>query len=377
MDNAATTRISRCALRAMEEAAFNCFGNPSARHSYGREAEKVIREARRAVAELMNADPSEVYFTGGGSESDNTILRGAVLSMKKKGKHVITTAIEHHAVLHTLEDMQENGIAGITMLPVRENGIIDPEEIRKAIRPDTVLVSVMFANNETGAVQPIRPIGALCRQRGVLFHTDAVQAYSHIPIDVRDMNIDFLALAGHKMHAPKGIGAMYIRKGIQIPPLIRGGGQEHGMRAGTENVPGIAALGAAAREAAEQMESSAERQRVLRDYLIDDLTRNIPGCVLNGDRDRRLPNNVNVSFEGVTGQNLVAALDLRGIAVSAGSACTAGSVEPSHVLMGMGLSRERALGALRLTISGETTEKEVREVSAVLQEVVRQLRGKS
>ena len=378
LDNAATTKVLPEVVEAMLPYYTEYYGNPSSFHSFAREAHKGLDEARRTVARCLNAaEPSEIVFTGGGSEGDNMILRGAAKAYIRKGKHFITTAIEHHAILHTLGAMEAEGIAEVTYLPVDEYGLVTPEQVKEAIRPDTVLVSVMFANNEVGTIEPIKEIGAVCREAGVLFHTDAVQAAGHVPVDVQDMNIDLLTLTAHKFHGPKGVGAVYIRKGVRMPALVQGGAQENKKRAGTENVPGIVGLAKALEYQTEHLEENLTKVTLLRDKLINGIEEKIPYSELNGHRTKRLPNNVNFCLRYIESESVLLWLDMNGIAGSSGSACTSGSLDPSHVLLAMGVSHEAANGSLRLTLSEFTTEQEIDRVLEVLPEIVQRLRDMS
>ena len=373
-DNAATTKMSRTAIETMVRCAEETYGNPSSLYTIGQKAKEVLEKARADVASVINAQPREIYFTSGGSEADNQALRSAaVLGSRKGKKHIISTAFEHHAVLHTLKKLESEGYE-VTLLPVHENGIVVPEELEAAIRPDTCLVSVMFANNEIGTVQPIRELGAICRAHGVIFHTDAVQAVGHLPIDVESDNIDMLSASAHKFHGPKGSGFLYVRKGIVLNNLIEGGAQERGKRAGTENVPGIAAMAAALKEAADSMEPNAQRISAMRDRLIAGLFK-IPHSALNGDAERRLPGNVNFCFEGIEGESLLLLLDDRGISASSGSACTSGSLDPSHVLLAIGRVHDVAHGSLRLTLGEDATEEEVDYIIESVSAVVEHLRS--
>lgn len=357
-DNAATTKMSKTVIETMAECMENIYGNPSSLHTPGQRAAEVLAGARESVAVLLGAEPKEITFTSGGSEADNQAIRSAALWGKRKGKmHLISTAFEHHAVLHTLKRLEEEGFA-VTLLPVYEDGFVRPGDVRAALREDTALVSVMFANNEIGTIQPVREIGAICREAGVVFHTDAVQAAGHLHIDVEEMNIDMLSLSAHKFCGPKGVGALYVRKGIPLFPLIEGGAQERGRRAGTENIPGIVGMAKALAAAAEKMEEHGAYERKLRDALIAGLSK-IPHARLNGDAAGRLPGNVSFCFEGIEGESLLLLLDARGIAASSGSACTSGSLDPSHVLLAIGLPHEVAHGSLRLTLSSENTMEEV------------------
>lgn len=377
LDNAATTKVRDEVVEAMLPYFTEYFGNPSSLHLFAREAGKGLDTARAQVAKALNAKPEEIIFTGGGSESDNMVLRGIPEAYKKKGKHVITSAVEHHAVLHTLEAMEKEGRVEVTYLPVDEYGMVTAEQVEKAIRPDTVLVSIMFANNEVGTIMPIEQIGETCKKHGVLFHTDAVQAVGHVPVDVEKMHIDLLSLSGHKFHGPKGVGALYVRKGVRIPALILGGAQERRKRAGTENVPGIVGTGKAIELATAELEDNAAKMKVLRDRLIFGIPARIPDVKLNGHPTERLPNNVNFSIRFIEGESILLMLDLNGIAASSGSACTSGSLDPSHVLLAMGLSHEVAHGSLRLTLSEFTTPEEIDYVLDTLPPIVEKLRAMS
>ena len=373
-DNAATTKMSRTAIRTMIPYMEEIYGNPSSLYTIGQQAKEALEEARSQVAKVINADPKEILFTSGGSEADNQALRtGAALGKKKGKKHIISTAFEHHAILHTLKRLEEEGFE-VTLLPVHENGIVDVGELEAAIREDTCLVSVMFANNEIGTIQPIPEIGEICRKHGVLFHTDAVQAVGHLPIDVKAMNIDMLSASAHKFHGPKGTGFLYAKKGILLTNLIEGGAQEKGKRAGTENVPGIMAMAAALTEANSNMARNAEHVSALRDRLIAGL-REIPHCALNGDEKNRLPGNVSFCFEGIEGESLLLLLDDKGISASSGSACTSGSLDPSHVLLAIGRVHDVAHGSLRLSLGEDITEEEVDYIIKSVKEVVEYLRS--
>lgn len=374
MDNAATTATRPEVLEAMMPYFTQFYGNPSSIHSFGRDARRALENARKQVAAALNCEPREVYFTAGGSESDNWAIRCAL--QNKKGKHIITSAIEHHAVLHTCEYMEKQGYE-VTYLPVDEYGIVSVEDVKKAIRPDTALITIMAANNEIGTIQPIAEIGKIAKEAGILFHTDAVQAIGAIPVDVKEWNVDMLSLSGHKFHAPKGVGALYIRKGIRISNLIYGGAQERGLRAGTENLPSIVGLGKAIELAVAELPEYAERMTALRDKLIDGILNSIPDVQLNGHRTQRLPGNVNVSVRYVEGEALLMRLDLAGIAASSGSACTSGSLDPSHVLLAIGLPHEIAHGSLRLSLGNETTEEDVDYVIETLPNIVNTLRSMS
>ena len=375
-DNAATTPIRPEVYDAMRPYIESCYGNPSSVYKLARESKKAIDLARKQVADAINADSGEIFFTGCGSESDNWAIKGVALALKDKGKHIITTNIEHHAILHTCEFLEENGYE-VTYIPVDEYGMVSTDDIKKAIRPDTILVSVMTANNEIGTIEPIKEIGAVCREKGVYFHTDAVQAVGHIKIDVKEMNIDLLSLSGHKIGAPKGIGALYIRKGVKIKNLIHGGQQEKGKRAGTENVIGIVALGKAIELAVSEMEDTTERLKYLRDKIINGVLKNIEYSRLNGHPEERLPGNVNISFEFIEGESMLLMLDAKGICASSGSACTSGSLDPSHVLLAIGLPHEKAHGSLRISLGYQNTEEEVDKLLEVLPPIVQRLREMS
>ena len=373
-DNAATTRMSEKAIQAMVSVLREDYGNPSSLYSLGQKAKETLEDARGRIAGIIGAQPREILFTSGGSEADNQAIRTAAELGRKKGKkHIISTAFEHHAVLHTLEKLEKEGFE-VTLLDVHGDGIVRPEELESAIREDTCLVTVMYANNEIGTLQPIGEIGRICRQRGVLFHTDAVQAVGHVPIDVEKECIDLLSASAHKFHGPKGTGFLYARKGIRLETLIEGGAQEGGKRAGTENVPGIAAMAVALEEAAGNMESAAAKLTTRRDQLIRGLSA-IPHSALNGDPVRRLPGNVSFCFEGVEGEALLLLLDDRGIAASSGSACTSGSLDPSHVLLAIGRVHDVAHGSLRLSIGEDLTEAEAEEIIRAVAETVTYLRG--
>lgn len=375
-DNAATTQMSRTAIDAMLPYMERIYGNPSSLYTIGQEAAEALLQARTVMAKYLGCEAREITFTSGGSEADNqALLTGATLGEKKGKKHIISTAIEHHAILHMLKRLGKQGFE-ITLLDVPENGIISAEQVRNAIRDDTCLVTVMYANNEIGTIQPIAEIGAVCKEKDVLFHTDAVQAAGHLPIDVKKENIDMLSLSAHKFHGPKGVGALYVRKGVPLTNLIEGGGQERGKRAGTENVPGIMSMAAAFEEACENMEKNAVKVAALRDKLIAGLAR-IPHSVLNGDPLQRLPGNVNFCFEGIEGESLLLLLDERGISASSGSACTSGSLDPSHVLLAIGRPHEIAHGSLRLSLSENSTEAEVDYILKAVPEVVDYLRKMS
>lgn len=375
-DNAATTPVRKEVYEEILPYFMQYYGNASSVYTIARESKKALEKAREQVAKVLNAEPSEIYFTAGGSESDNMALKGVAEALEKKGKHIITTKIEHHAILHTCEYLEERGFE-VTYLPVDEYGKISLEELKKAIRNDTILISVMFANNEIGTIQPIAEIGAIAKERGIYFHTDAVQAVGHVKIDVQKMNIDLLSLSGHKLCGPKGIGAIYIRKGINIKPLIHGGAQEKRRRAGTENIAGIVGLGKAIELAEKEMEENTKKLIYLRDKLIQGILEKIPYSKLNGHPTDRLPGNCNVSFEFIEGESMLLLLDSKGIAASSGSACTSGSLDPSHVLLAIGLPHEKAHGSLRLTLEYYNTEEEVDKVLKELPDIVSRLREMS
>jgi cysteine desulfurase len=375
-DNAATTAMSKAAIDAMTPAMHQLYGNPSSLHQKGREANYALMDARETVARCLNAQPREIYFTGCGTESDNwAITEGARLGAEQGKKHIISDPIEHHAVLHTLAKLEKQGFE-VTYLPVHEDGVVRLEDLAAAIRPDTCLVTIMFSNNEIGTVQPIREIGALCRERGVLFHTDAVQAVGHLPIDVAADNIDMLSLSGHKFHAPKGVGALYCKKSVPIRNFIEGGAQERGRRGGTEAIPAILAMAAAMKDSCEHMEENMARVSAMRDKLIDGLSK-IPRSRCNGSPDHRAPGLVSFCFEGIEGESLLLRLDLAGICASSGSACTSGSLDPSHVLLALGMPHEIAHGSLRLSLSEYNTMEEVDYILQQVPEVVRTLRQMS
>lgn len=374
-DNAATTPVSPTARRVYMETMDQSWGNPSSLHTTGQQAAEVLLRARQTVAQCLNAARErEITFTSGGSEADNqALLTGAMLGRKKGKTHIISTKFEHHAVLHGLKRLEKEGFT-VTLLDVGRKGLVTPEQVEAAITPETCMVSIMFANNEVGTIQPIAEIGAVCQKHGVLFHTDAVQAVGHVPIDVQAMHIDLLSLSGHKFGAPKGVGALYARTGVWLTNLIEGGAQERGKRAGTENVPGIAAMAAALQEVCSRMPETAARVTALRDRLLDGLSQ-IPMTLVNGDREHRLPGNVNVCFQGIEGESLLLLLDARGIEASSGSACTSGSLDPSHVLLALGLPHEVAHGSLRLTLSDENTEADVDYMLEQIPQVVSYLRS--
>lgn len=375
-DNAATTKLSETALQAMMPYLTDTFGNASSLYSLGQDAHHGVQAARTAVAAVLGADTNEIYFTSGGSEADNWAIKGVAELMAKKGKkHIITSAFEHHAVLHTVKKLEEQGFR-ITYLPVYENGIVKVEDVKNAICEDTALVTIMYANNEIGTIQPVAEIGAVCHEKGVLFHTDAVQAVGHVAIDVKAQNIDLMSMSAHKFHGPKGIGALYCKKGIRLPNLIEGGAQERGRRAGTEAVYAMAGMAAALTEANDALAQNTAKLTALRDRLIDGLLQ-VESSRLNGDRQNRLPGNVNISFEGVEGESLLLYLDMKGISASSGSACTSGSLDPSHVLLAIGLPHEVAHGSLRLSLCESNTEEEIDYIISCVPEIIERLRNMS
>lgn len=376
MDNAATTAVCREAVEAMLPCYTECYGNASSINSTGRDARKKLEEARRTVAGLLGAKPNEIYFTSGGTESDNWALKGTAFANRHKGNHIITSSIEHHAILHTCEWLEKQGFE-ITYLPVDEYGLVNPADVEKAITDKTILISVMAANNEIGTIEPITEIGRIAKEHKILFHCDAVQAVGAIPVNVNDWNVDMLSLSGHKFHGPKGVGVLYIRTGAKVENFLMGGAQERGRRATTENIPGIIGLAAALQRACDHMEENAKRISVLRDKLISGILSSIPYTRLNGHPTKRLPGNVNVSVRFIEGEALLLRLDLAGIAASSGSACTSGSLDPSHVLLAIGLPHEIAHGSLRLSLGDGNTEKEVDEVLETLPKIVSTLRDMS
>ena len=376
LDNAATTKTAPEVVKAMLPYFSEHYGNPSSIYSLGTESKKAVSGVRESIAKSLGAATNEIYFTAGGSEADNWAIKATAEAYAQKGKHIITSAIEHHAVLHTCEYLEKRGYE-VTYVGVDENGILKLDELERAIRPDTVLISVMFANNEIGTIQPIKEIGRIAKEHGVLFHTDAVQAYGQLPINVDEYQIDMLSASAHKLNGPKGIGFLYIRKGLKTRSFIHGGAQERSRRAGTENVPGIVGFGAASARAMARMEEKTKKEIELRDYLIRRIEEEIPYCRLNGDRERRLPNNVNFSFQFVEGESLLIMLDMRGICASSGSACTSGSLDPSHVLLAIGLPHEIAHGSLRLTLSEENTKEELDTTVEAIKEIVARLRDMS
>ena len=376
LDNAATTKTCKEVVDAMLPYFTEYYGNPSTIYSLGQECKKAVTEVREIIAESLGANANEIYFTAGGSESDNWALKETALAYANKGKHIITSKIEHHAILHTCEFLETQGYE-VTYLDVDSQGMIDLEQLKNAIRPDTILISIMYANNEIGTIQPIKEIGELAKANGVLFHTDAVQAYAHERINVDECHIDMLSASGHKLNGPKGIGFLYIRKGIKIRSFIHGGAQERRRRAGTENVPGIVGLGAAVKRSFAILEEKAEKEKALRDHLIDRISKEIPYCFLNGHPTQRLSNNVNFGFEFIEGESMLIMLDMEGICASSGSACTSGSLDPSHVLLAIGLPHERAHGSLRLTVSEENTIEEMDKVVDCLKKIVERMRSMS
>ena len=376
LDNAATTRTAPEVVEAMVPYFSEFYGNPSSVYEFSQKSKEAITHAREIIANSLGAKTEEIYFTAGGSESDNWALKAAAEAYKAKGNHIITTKIEHHAVLHTGAWLEKQGYE-VTYLDVDENGTVKLEELKRAIRPTTILISVMFANNEIGTIQPIKEIGEIARAHGILFHTDAVQAFGQLPIQVDALNIDLLSSSAHKLNGPKGIGFLYIRKGVKIRSFIHGGAQERKRRAGTENVPGIVGYGAAVERAVRTMEERTQKEQVLRDYLIDRVLREVPYTRLNGHRTNRLPNNANFSFQFIEGESLLIMLDMDGICGSSGSACTSGSLDPSHVLLAIGLPHEIAHGSLRLTLGEETTKEELDEVVESIKKIVKKLRDMS
>lgn len=376
VDNAATTKTSRTAIEAMLPYMDKIYGNPSSLHSVGQAAADALRKAREEAAEVLGCEPNEITFTSGGSEADNqALVSAAAIGARKGKKHIISTAFEHYAILHTLKKLEKEGFE-VTLLDVHENGMVSAQQVADAIREDTCLVSVMYANNEIGSIQPIAEIGAVCKEKGVIFHTDAVQAVGHVHINVKEENIDMLSLSAHKFHGPKGVGLLYARKGVRLTNIIEGGAQERGKRAGTENIPGIVGMVAALKEANANIDANAEKVSALRDRLIEGLEK-IPHSALNGDRTKRLPGNVSFCFEGIEGESLLLLLDAKGICASSGSACTSGSLDPSHVLLAIGRPHEVAHGSLRLTLSEENTQEEVDYIIEETTKVVKYLRDLS
>lgn len=376
LDNAATTRVSEEVLQEMQPYFRECYANPSAIYGFAGEAKKAVGIARERAADLIGVKPNEIYFTAGGSESDNWAVRAVAEGLSDKGRHIITSKIEHHAVLHTCQYLEKQGYE-VTYLDVDEEGKISPEALEKAVRPDTVLISLMAANNEIGTIEPIARIGEIAHERGVLFHTDAVQAYGHVPLNMEKLHIDLLSASGHKLNGPKGVGILYCRENVRLRPLIHGGAQERSRRAGTLNVPGIVGFGKAAALAGETMQERSDREAALRDYLIDRVLAEIPYTRLNGSRQERLSNNAHFCFRFIEGESLLILLDQRGICGSSGSACTSGALDPSHVLLAIGLPHEIAHGSLRLTLSAETTKEEIDVTVEALKEIVGRLRDMS
>ncbi len=376
LDNAATTKTSPEVVEAMLPYFSEFYGNASTVYEFGGKSKEAISKARETIANAIGAKENEIYFTAGGSESDNWALKAAAEAYKEKGRHIITSKIEHHAILHTCQWLEQNGYE-VTYLDVDEFGVVKLEELKKAIRPDTILISIMFANNEIGTIEPVAEIGEIARERGVLFHTDAVQAFGQLPIHVDELKIDMLSSSGHKLNGPKGIGYLYIRKGVKIRSFLHGGAQERKRRAGTENVPGIVGFGKAVEIALATMQERTAKERELRDYLMDRVLKEIPFTRVNGDRNRRLPNNVNICFQFVEGESLLIMLDMKGICGSSGSACTSGSLDPSHVLLAIGLPHEIAHGSLRLTLGADTTKEDIDYTVDAIKEIVTQLREMS
>jgi cysteine desulfurase len=375
-DHAATTYVKPEVFDAMKPWFTDLYGNPSSIYSLGRESKKAIEEARSQVAWCLNAHPTEVYFTGSGTEADNWAIKGAALAGRKKGKHLITSVIEHHAVLEAFEFLRKEGFE-VTYLPVDDKGLVNPEDLRKSIRPDTTLVSVMFANNEIGTIQPIKELAAIAHEKGAIFHTDAVQAMGNIAVDVRDLGVDMLSMSAHKFYGPKGVGALYVKKGVKLDNFIHGGAQERSKRAGTENVPGVIGLATALKLAYENLEAYNKHLHILSSRLIDKVLERIPYVRLNGDREKRLPGNVNFSFQFIEGESLLLMLDMKGIQASSGSACTSGSLDPSHVLLAIGLPHEIAHGSLRITFGEKNTVEDVDFLVESLEEIVGKLRQMS
>ena len=375
-DNAATTKMSDLAIEKMLPYMKEIYGNPSSLHSVGQEAAEHLLEAREIIAKALGCQAREIYFTSGGSEADNQAIVSAAIRGEKKGKkHIISTAFEHHAVLHTLKKLEKQGFE-ITLLPVGEAGIVNPEDVRNAIKEETCLVTVMYANNEIGTIQPIEEIGAICKEKGVIFHTDAVQAAGHLKINVKEQNIDMLSLSAHKFHGPKGVGALYVKSGIVVSNIIEGGAQERGKRGGTENIPAIVSMAAAFEDACSKIDENAKKLTKMRDRLIEGLSK-IPHSILNGDAKKRLPGNVNMCFEGIEGESLLLMLDMHGVCASSGSACTSGSLDPSHVLLAIGRVHEIAHGSLRLSLSEYNTDEEIEHIIKAVTEVVGYLRNMS
>lgn len=373
MDNAATTSLKPEVLEAMMPYLTGKYGNASTLYLEGREAREAVERAREQTARALGAKPEEIYFTSGGTEADNWAIKGVAFACREKGNHIITSQIEHHAVLHPCEYLEKHGFR-VTYLPVDSDGLVDPDDVSKAIGQDTVLVSIMFANNEIGTIEPVAEIARICREKGVLFHTDAVQAVGHVPVNVEELGVDLLSLSAHKFHGPKGVGALYVRKGVRLDPFIHGGGQERNRRAGTENVAGIVGLGAAIELASSSLEDRAARIAALRDKLIDGVLERVSDVRLNGHRTMRLPGNAHFCFRFIEGESLLLNLDVKGVSASSGSACTSGSLEPSHVLLALGLPHELAAGSLRLTLGDDNTQEDVDYVLEILPEIVTKLR---
>lgn len=376
LDNAATTKTSQAVVDAMMPYFNQYYGNPSSVYSFSNYGKEAVAKARKQIADVLKAKPEEIYFTAGGSESDNWALIATAEAYQEKGKHIITSKIEHHAVLHTCQYLEKRGFE-VTYLDVDEYGTVDLEQLKKAIRPDTILISIMFANNEIGTIQPVKEIGEIAKSHNILFHTDGVQAFGHVPIDVDELHIDMLSASGHKFNGPKGIGFLYIRKGVKTKSFIHGGAQERKRRAGTENLPGIAGIGEAAKLAADTMKERQEKEAAMRDYFINRITAEVPYVRVNGHRTNRLPNNINLSFQFIEGESLLIMLDMAGICGSSGSACTSGSLDPSHVLLAIGLPHEIAHGSLRLTLSEENTMEEMDYTADKIKEIVSRLRDMS
>ena len=376
-DNSATTQVSESVLQEMMPYLTTAYGNPSSIYKLGRDAGHAVENARERIAAVMDCKPKEIYFTSGGSEADNWAIKGAAEKMAQKGKkHIITTAFEHHAVLHTCKELEKQGFE-VTYLPVGEKGLISAEDVKSAIREDTGLVTIMYANNEIGTILPISEIASVCREKGVLFHTDAVQAVGNVPISIKELGVDMLSMSGHKIHAQKGIGFLYIRSGVTLPNLIHGGAQERNRRAGTENVPAIVGLAKAVEDACSDIPGKTERLTVVRDHIIDEILARVPAARLNGDREKRLPGNINISFVGVEGESLLLMLDMNGICASSGSACTSGSLDPSHVLLSLGLPHEVAHGSLRLSLAEPITMDDGDYIIEKVEQVVRRIRDMS
>ncbi len=376
LDNAATTKVSREVVDVMKEALENEFGNPSSVYKIGRDNKRLMEEAREEIANFLNADSKEIFFTSGGTEADNWAIKGIAEQYEKKGNHIITSKIEHHAVLHTCEYLESKGFE-VTYLDVDRDGFVSVEELKKAIRPTTILITIMFANNEIGTIQPIKEIGAIAKEKGIIFHTDAVQAFGHIPIDVKDMNIDMLSLSGHKIYGPKGVGALYVKKGVVVKNLIHGGAQEKRKRAGTENTSALIGLKKAVELAKENLEYETTEVAKLRDYCMELVEKEIPHILINGDRKKRLPGNLNFSVRFVEGESLLLMLDMKGIYCSSGSACSSGSLDPSHVLMALGLTHEEGHGSLRVSLAKYTTKEEIDTFVTELKPIVERLRAMS